>query len=131
MPSPRETFKKVERLCSKKEIDSLFENGDIFYTSLFKVVWSKSSVNIKFPVRVAFSVSKRGFRLAVSRNLIKRRMREAYRKNKAFLYDYLPSGDKQIILIIIYKGHEIPDFLTIEKSVIEVFSKLISQMEGK
>ena len=82
MNTRRETFEKSERLCSTKIISGLFENGNIFYTSLFKVVWNKSPVTLPLPAQVAFSVSKRGFRLAVTRNLIKRRMREAYRKNK-------------------------------------------------
>ena len=82
MNTRRETFEKSERLCSTKIISGLFENGNIFYTPLFKVVWSISPVIIPYPAQIAFSVSKRGFRLAVTRNLIKRRMREAYRKNK-------------------------------------------------
>ncbi len=41
MNTIRETFDKSERLCSRKIIETLFENGNIFHNSLLKVVWSK------------------------------------------------------------------------------------------
>lgn len=125
MNAIRETFDKSERLCSIKLISGLFENGNIFYTPIFKVVWGESPVQIPGPVQVAFSVSKKGFRLAVTRNLIKRRMREAFRKNKNTLYQYLSSAKLQITFIVIIKVNSIPDYLTIEKSMKDVLNKLI------
>jgi ribonuclease P protein component len=124
MNAIRETFEKSERLCSAKLISGLFESGNIFYTSLFKVVWVKSPVILPHPAQVAFSVSKKGFRLAVTRNLIKRRIREAWRKNKILLYDSLIPENSQIVLMIIMRGKSIPDYQTIEKSVRQIISKL-------
>lgn len=125
MNTIRETFEKSERLCSRKIIGALFEEGNIFYNSLFKVVWNKSQDSTSGPAQVAFSVSKRGFRLAVTRNLIKRRMREAYRKNKNTLYDHLLSQNIKIAFVVILRGNAVPDYLMIEKSIKEVINKLI------
>lgn len=126
MNTVRETFSKEERLCSVKTIEALFSGeGNVFYTSLFKVVWNVSDGLQKFPARTAFSVSKRGFRLAVTRNLIKRRMREAYRKNKHLLYEHLLSKNIKISLFIILRSDKVPDYKTTEKSVKEVINMLI------
>jgi ribonuclease P protein component len=124
MATNKETFKKTERLCSKKEIDALFENGKSFYSFPFVIVWSLTDSDIPFPAQAAFSVSKRGFKLAVTRNLIKRRMREAWRKNKSLLYEFLKSSDIRIVLTIIYRESTVIDYITIENSTKEMIKKL-------
>jgi ribonuclease P protein component len=130
MSITKETFDKSERLCSRKTIGMLFETGNIFHNSLFKVVWDKVRNPIQGPAQVAFSVSKRGFRLAVTRNLIKRRMREAYRKNKSVLYSHLLSQNIQVAFIVIIKGNSVPDYIVIEKAVRDLINKLIVLTAG-
>jgi ribonuclease P protein component len=126
MTSRKETFSKSERLCSRKIITGLMENGNVFYMPFFKVIWLKSDLELSFPAQVAFSVPKRIFRHAVTRNLLKRRMREAYRKNKYILYDFLGTENVRIVFLLIFRDVKVPDYLTIEKSMRELIGKLIN-----
>ncbi len=127
----RETFSRDERLRSVKVIETLFEEGEIFYSPLFKVVWQRSAEALPFPARIAFSVPKKRFRLAVVRNLIRRRMREAYRKNKFILYQHLLSLDTRINLVVIFRGDNITDYFTIENSMKDILNKLMNQIKEK
>lgn len=124
-----ETFTKSERLCSRKAIAQLFEEGNSFFSYPYQVVWMNSPSEIPFPAQVAISVSKRGFKLAVTRNRIRRRIKESYRKNKQLLYDALDIDRKKIIFIIIFKANSVPDFKFVEKSMKEMLNGFISALK--
>jgi len=128
MNSRRETFRKTERLSSRKILTGLFENGSVLYYSYYKVVWSTIPGHGINPAQAAFSVSKKGFRHAVTRNLIKRRMKEAYRKYKYILYDFLTAENIRVALIIVFKENTIPDYLPIEKSMYEILVRLTDKI---
>ena len=99
------TFTKEERLCNKKLIDELFHNGSSFLCYPFKVSWLLTDTPQEFPAQVLLSVSKKRFKHAVDRNLLKRRIREAYRLNKQHsLYSGLQQSDKCIVFSIGYIG---------------------------
>ena len=127
----KQTFGKNERLCRTKLIDEIFENGNVFHTSLFKVAWITSSISLASPAQVAISVPKKSFRLAVTRNLIKRRIREAYRKKKLILYSLLKSENIQVTFIIIYRHSTVADYDVVEKAVGEVIEKLCDNIIKK
>ena len=126
----RHTFGKAEKLCSVKIISNLFESGNIFHNRLFKVVWMDSPLQLPFPAQVAFGVTKKSFKHAVKRNLLRRRMREAYRKNKQHLYRKLEEVNRQLVLTIIFKGYSIPSYELVEKNMKEVIATLTELSSG-
>ena len=118
------TFKKEERLCNKKLIDGLYHNGSSFLCYPYKVSWSVIDSG-SVPAQVVFGVAKKRYKTAVDRNLIKRRMREAYRLLKQqFLYHHLHTANKKLLLSISYIGTEIADYAFMEKKMLKLFIQL-------
>jgi len=77
------------------------------------------------PAQVAFQCFKKRIQTGCYKKPIKRRLREAYRKNKRILYDHLISQNIQIVFVVIMRGNSVTDYLTIEKSMREMINKLI------
>ena len=119
------TFTKEERLCNKKLIDELFHKGSSFLCYPFKVSWIAVDEPQPFPGQVLFGVPKKRYKQAVDRNLLKRRMREAYRLNKQQrLYSILQEADKKIVFSIGYIGKEINTYELIEKKMLKLLDVL-------
>lgn len=121
----RFTFKKEERLTSKITIDRLFAEGKSIFVYPFKVLYLPISNENAIRSQVLFSVPKRSFKQAVKRNLIKRRMREAYRLNKVSFYQQLHENQATLAIIFIYIDKEIKDYPVIEKGIVKAMKKLI------
>ena len=122
-------FRKSERLCRKKYIDELFQTGKSFYSYPFRLVWLPVSGPLAFPAQMGISVQKRLFKKAVHRNLLKRRIREAYRKNKSGLYIKLKKHDIHIVFMLIYNASGILSSKEIEGKIIVVLSRLMEELE--
>jgi len=123
------TFKKEERLCNKRLIDGLFHNGSSFLCYPFRASWRHTSGLQPYPVQILFSVSKKRYKHAVDRNLVKRRLREAYRLQKQLhLYDVLNTAGKKIILSVGYIGKEILPYDVIEKKMLKLLAQLSAEV---
>ena len=129
-PNTRNTLTKAERLCSKTELDRLFANGTSVFEFPFKFIFLPFNDESGYSVQVVFSVPKRTFKRAVKRNLLKRRMREAYRLNKQLLYEPLKANQQRISLMIIYVDKEVKNYATIEKGMIKGMKKVLKKLPG-
>lgn len=124
-----QTFKKEERLSSKKVIDRLFLKGKSFIISPFRVVWLEDEPEINYTAQVLISISKKNFKRAVDRNLLKRRTREAYRKNKAPFNDFLKIKSKSCVLALLYITGEPMKYEEIEEKIILILKRLQREYE--
>lgn len=118
----KQGFQKEERLKSKIVFNELISEGNSTKAYPFVLIWKKVNNQQEFPMRIAISVAKKRFPLAVDRNEMKRKIREAYRLNKSKWYEQLQ--DKYALLIV-YTSKEKMDTKSIEKKLIKVFDKFV------
>lgn len=112
------TFPKQERLSWKRHIDLLFANGRSFVAFPLRVIYLPVEEDaLPAPASVLISVPKKKFKRAVKRNLIKRRMREAYRIHKHDLFDALANNRQRMLVAFLYLDKEILPFSEIEKAM--------------
>ena len=120
---PDFSFKKRERLKSSKSISLLFQEGQSRSSFPLRILFSEREEG-EIPATVAISVPKRLFKRAVDRNLLKRRIREAYRLNKMFFYSRLEEMNRKLNLVIQYQHKEILDFTSIETGLKKVLENI-------
>lgn len=125
----RFTFTKEERLTHKTLIEKLFSEGKGFNCYPFRIVWNESNLTCDFPAQVAITVSKRSFKKAVTRNLLKRRIREIYRLNKANLYSKLEKNNGQIAFMIVYLPKTILKSSEMDGKLIKALNRLSKEYE--
>ncbi|MBP5380511.1 MAG: ribonuclease P protein component [Bacteroidaceae bacterium] len=120
--TPKQTFRKAERLCSKKRIEQLFAGSNHSFAAYPLRTIYMECAEAKAPVEVLISVSKRHFKHAVDRNRIKRLVRESYRKNKHILIDNLQG--KQLSLAFIWMGGNLVPYTIVEAKVKNLLQRI-------
>jgi ribonuclease P protein component len=123
------SYKKNERLCNKIIIEKLFNEGKSIYSGSLKLIWLLIDLPEKVPVQTVINVSKRRFKRAVKRNLLRRRMKEAFRLNKFELYTVLKKNNKQLAIMILYNSNSINNYSQISEAMKELLHSLISKLQ--
>lgn len=125
------TFTKEERLNSKAVIERLFVGGNQSFPAFpLRVVymWLDDSEG-NAGASILVSVSKKRFKRAVKRNLVKRQVREAYRKNKSLLLDALAVKNKRLVLAFIWLDNRIHSLAEVEEKVRRLLVHIVEKME--
>lgn len=119
-----QSFPKSEKLTHKRHIDELFDKNNSANVSKtcfpFRIIANKTNVPVNSWPKVLISVSKRNFKRAVDRNLLKRKTRETYRLNKIDIAD-----QKYQHLAFIYIARNIETTEVIEKGMKKALRFLI------
>lgn len=126
------SFRKSERLRSGKQLDELFKSGKRLNIAPLTCMFLKlpGELETESLVQVAFSVPKRHHKKAVSRNRIKRLMREAYRLNKHSLLEYCERNKTKCIALITYNRGTDIDFQEVQAKIILTLDRLIKALGG-
>jgi len=120
------SLKKHERLKSKLLLDKLFDSGSSEFAYPIKLMYHLEALpEGEWPLLFGVTVPKKKIKSAVSRNLIKRRIREAYRLNKIeFQEKLISAGTHRLSIMLIYIESELKEYKDIEKSVLKLLKKL-------
>jgi len=116
-------FPKSERLCSRKDIEFLFEKGKSLHVYPLRCTYIIDYETSRGD-RIMVIVSKRNHKGAVTRNLFKRRIREAYRRNRHLLTRENEQPKPSMTLAISYISKQKHSYVEIENAIQEIFQKL-------
>ena len=123
----RFTFSKKEKLKSKKLIDKLFSEGHTLTAYPLRLVYIPENFDDEVSLKATVSVSKKLHKKAVTRNRIKRLMREAYRIQKP---NYFNKSETQYALMILYLSKDVPTYRFVEekmKGILKKFEQTINK----
>lgn len=93
------TYGKKDKLKSKKLIEQLFKEGQSLTVFPLRLIYFQTEFDDGSSLKTGVSVSKRLHKTAVSRNRIKRLLREVFRLNKPV---YFNNSSTAYALMILY-----------------------------
>ena len=123
------TFPLKEHLKSKRVIEKLYAEGASVTSYPLRAVFLEQEEQ-EPTAAILISVAKRRFRHAVDRNLVKRRIREAYRTSKHPFVDALQAKGKKMAVAILYidTRHNSTEF--IKRKMEKLLAGIITKSEA-
>ncbi len=124
----RNTFPLKEHLKSKSVIDRLYAEGASVTSYPLRAVFLEQSADKQeSTAAILISVAKRRFRHAVDRNLMKRRIREAYRTEKHQFVESLENNNLKMAVAILYIDTKKSSTLFLRKKMGKLLSSILSK----
>ena len=126
----RNTFPLKEHLKSKRVIEKLYAEGASVTSYPLRAVFLEQEEQ-EPTAAILISVAKRRFRHAVDRNLVKRRIREAYRTSKHPFVEALQAKGKKMAVAILYidTRHNSTEF--IKRKMEKLLAGIITKSEAQ
>ncbi len=118
-------FPKAYKLTNKKEIATLLSKGEAFFVFPIKAVVLPMAT-IAVPYQILVTVPKKRVPLSTKRNLLKRRIREAFRTQQQIVQPLqLP-----LHIAFIYITEQIIEQQEIQKSIIKILNKIATRYDA-
>ena len=125
----RQTFSKKEHLVSLLDIKALFDQkSGVINAYPLRLIFKYSNTENSVPALVLISVSKRHFKHATDRNKAKRQISEAYRLQKACLWEALESKKKKIHLAFLWQSDSPVSSEKIASSMQKLLTVLVDKL---
>ena len=121
----KEGLPKYERICKENDIQALFDKGVGVSVYPYRVIYLfHHDESRPVTVRLLVSVSKKRFHHAFKRNRVKRLVREAWRKNKAELYEICQRDNISVDVALVYTATVIHSY----EEMLEKTKKAVQEM---
>ena len=127
MTAQGHSFPKSERISGVKDVSALLAGGKWCRSELLKACYMRNGLEYS---RVVVAVPKRLFKRAVKRNLLKCRIREAYRLQKELLSGgagQMPADGGASFgfdVLLQYNAPEVADFVAIRADVAAMLRRI-------
>ncbi|WP_370104077.1 ribonuclease P protein component [Winogradskyella sp.] len=117
-------YSKKDKLKSKKLIEQLFNEGKAVTVYPLCLIYLKTEFEDGSVLKTGVSVSKRLHKTAVSRNKMKRLLREAYRLNKPL---YFNNSSTSYAFMILYLSKDGMTFDEVNDKMKRLFDKFLDK----
>lgn len=121
----RQTLPKTERLHSRKVITGLFGGGKSRAMSSFPLRMVYMTSQADGPCQILVSVPKRCLHRANKRNLVKRQVREAYRKHKDIV------AGRSVTMAFIWLDGKTWTSDKVERSVVSLLTRMVEKLDAQ
>ena len=111
---------------SKSAIEQVYADGASVTSFPLRAIFVEQPQEVQDPTAaILINVSKKRFRHAVDRNLVKRRIREAYRTSKHQFVEALENSGKKLAVAIIYIDNKHNSTAFIRKKMTKLLESIL------